>query len=149
MLEEKINQDYVTAMKARDSIRSSTISFLRAQIKNVRIDRRLEKVEDVDVVTVIKKQIKQRQESIEQYKAGNRQDLADKESLELIILKSYLPEEISEGELKQIVMDAVKESQATSMKDMGKVMKVVMAKASGNADNKVVSELVKQSLSSL
>jgi uncharacterized protein YqeY len=149
MLEEKLNQDYIAAMKAKDAVRSSTISFLRAQVKNVRIDRRLEKVEDADVIAVIKKQIKQRQESIEQYKAGNRQDLVEKESAELAILKSYLPEEMSEGLLKQIIADALKEAQATSMKDMGKVMKIVTTKVAGNADNKVVSELVKQSLSSL
>ena len=85
MLEERIDKDYVIAMKARDSLRSSTINFLRAQIKNVRIDKRVEKVEDTDVVAVIKKQIKQRQDSIEQYTKGNRQDLADKEAAELNI----------------------------------------------------------------
>ncbi len=149
MLEEKINQDYVLAMKARDSLRSSTLNFLRAQIKNVRIEKKVDKVEDTDVIAAIKKQVKQRQESIAQYEQGGRKDLADKETAELAILKSYLPQEISQEELSKIVKEAVKESGAQSMKDMGTVMKVLMPKVSGKADNKLVSDLVKQALSSL
>ena len=146
-LEEKISQDYVHAMKDRDSIRSSTLSFLRAQLKNVRIDGRKEKLEDADVILAIKKQIKQRQDSIEQFKQGNRQDLVEKETKELEILKSYLPKELGESQIQAIIKEAIQETQATSFKDMGKVMKAVMAKVAGNADNKLVSELVKKSLS--
>jgi uncharacterized protein YqeY len=149
MLDEKISQDYIQAMKSQDKLRSSTLSFLRAQIKNVKIDKKLEKVEDVEVISVIKKQIKQRQDSIEQYTNGGRKDLADKEVAELNILKEYLPQELSEDELKKIIAEAVKENQATSIKDMGKVMKTVGAKVAGNADNRVVSDLVKQALSSV
>ena len=87
LLEEKINQDYVLAMKARDSFTSSVLSFLRAQIKNVKVDKRLEQVPDADVISVIKKQAKQRQDSITQFKAGNRADLADKEEKELVGFK--------------------------------------------------------------
>jgi uncharacterized protein len=149
MLEEKISQDYIQAMKSQDKLRSSTLSFLRAQVKNVKIDKKLEKVEDVEVISVIKKQIKQRQDSIEQYTNGGRKDLADKEVAELNILKEYLPQELSEDELKKIIAEAVKENQASSIKDMGKVMKTVGAKVAGNADNRVVSELVKQALSNI
>ena len=149
MLEEKINKDYVQAMKDKDSVRSSTVSFLRAQLKNVRIDKRVEKLEEADVLAVIKKQIKQRQDSIEQYKQGARQDLVDKETKEMEILKGYLPQEMSETELKAIVDGAIKEAGAQSMKDMGKVMSVVMSKTAGRADNKSISELVKKTLSSL
>ena len=126
MLEEKINKDYVQAMKDRDSIRSSTLSFLRAQVKNVRIENRSETVSDEDVVKVIKKQVKQRQDSIDQYGKGGRQDLVDKETKELNILKSYLPQEMDEVQLKGIIQEAVKEAEAQSASDMGKVMKVLM-----------------------
>lgn len=149
MLEEKISKDYIQAMKDKNSLKSSTLNFLRAQIKNVRIDKKLDKVEDSDVIAAIKKQIKQRQESIAQYEQGNRRDLAEKESAEMAILKTYLPQEISPEELAQIVKDTVKESGAQSMKDMGAVMKLLMPKISGKADNKLVSDLVKQALSSL
>lgn len=149
MLDEKISQDYVAAMKAQDKVRSSTLSFLRAQIKNVRIEKREETVADVDVVAVIKKQIKQRQDSIDQYTKGGRQDLADKETAELNILKEYLPKEMSEDQLKSIIKETLDETQAASVKDMGKVMKGVMDKVAGNADNKMVSNLVKEALSQL
>ena len=146
MLEEKIDKDYVQAMKDRNAIKSSTISFLRAHLKNIHIEKKIKALEDVDVITVIKKQIKQRQDSIEQYQKGGRQDLVDKETAELNILKSYLPQELGEEELKKIINEAIGEAQASSMKDMGKVMKIVSEKVSGRADNKFVSELVKKAL---
>ncbi len=154
MLEEQIGKDYVMAMKARDSVKSSTLSFLRAQLKNLFIERRagdtdLSSLPDTDVITVIKKQVKQRQDSIVQYEKGGRQDLAGKESAELAILREYLPEEMSEKELEGLVIGAIEEAQAGSMKDMGKVMKIVTGKARGRADNKLVSELVKRALSQL
>ena len=148
MLEEKINKDYIESMKARDQVRSLTLNFLRAQLKNIHIDKKLDELPDLDVIAVIKKQIKQRQESIEQYTQGGRQDLADKEAAELTLLKAYLPQEMSEEELKKIIEGVIKETQASSIKDMGKVMKAVAEKVSGRADNKVVSELVKRALSS-
>ncbi|HNV24549.1 MAG TPA: GatB/YqeY domain-containing protein [Candidatus Omnitrophota bacterium] len=147
MLEDKIYEDYVKAMKDRDSARSSALSFLRAKIKDVRIEKRIEKVEDIDVVSVIKRQIKQRQDSIEQFKAASRQELVDKETFELNLLKSYLPQELSEDEIRKIVSEVIAETQASSIKDMGKVMKAVGEKIAGRADNRVVSELVKKRLS--
>jgi len=148
MLSEQINQEYIRAMKKRDSLRVSTLSFLRAQIKNLMIDRKLEKIEDAEIVQVIKKQAKQRQDSIEQYEKGGRPELAEKEKQEMDILKEYLPEEMSADQLQPFVDEAVKESGATSMKEMGQVMKVLMLKVAGKADNKMISQLVKQALSS-
>ena len=110
--------------------------------------KRGEKLEDTDVIVAIKKQVKQRQDSIEQYGKGGRQDLVDKETKELEILKSYLPQEIPAEELKKIVAETVKSVNAASMKDMGNVMKALMPKVAGRADNKMVSELVKNALSS-
>jgi len=149
MLEDQISKDYVTAMKAKDSVKSSTLNFLRAQIKNILIEKRVDKLQDADVVVVIKKQVKQRQDSIEQYTQGGRKDLADKEASELEILKTYLPEEMSEAEVEKLVQEAITESKAASMKDMGNVMKALMPKVSGRADNKLVSEVVKKALSQL
>ena len=148
-LEEKIGQDYVLAMKARDSFTSSVMSFLRAQIKNIKVDRRLESVSDEDVITVIKKQVKQRQDSISQFKAGNRLDLAEKEEKELVLLKNYLPAEVSTEELKKIVEEVVLASNATSIKDMGRVMKDVLGRLAGQADNQTVGALVKERLSKI
>lgn len=146
MLEEQLQKDYIQAMKNRDAVKASTVNFLRAQLKNVRIEKRSETLEDKDVVAVIKKQIKQRQESVEQYQKGGRMDLAEKESAEMSILKSYLPEELSEQVVQQFVEQAIRETGAQSMKDMGSVIKAVAAKAQGRADNRVVSELVKKAL---
>ncbi|HBR15139.1 MAG TPA: aspartyl-tRNA amidotransferase [Candidatus Omnitrophica bacterium] len=146
MLEEQISKDYIQAMKARDAVRSSTLSFLRSQLKYARLDKRVHGLEDQDVIGVIKKQIKQRQDSIEQYQKGGRQDLVDKESAELNILKSYLPQEMTESELKPLVEQAIQEAQACSIKDMGKVMKLMTVKVAGRADNAVLSDLVKKVL---
>lgn len=147
MLEEQISNDYVKAMKSGDKLRSSTLNFLRASIKNILIEKKIDKLDDQEVILVIKKQVKQRQESIVQYEKGGRQDLAGKESSELTILREYLPEEIPEQELEGLVASSIEEAQAESMKDMGKVMKIVTGKVQGRADNKLVSELVKRALS--
>ena len=146
MLEDRIHKDYIAAMKSRDSLRSSTLNFLRAQIKNVLIEKKSDRLGDQDVITVIKKQVKQRQESVTQYEQGGRKDLADKEAAEMAVLKEYLPEEMSEQALEGLVAESVRETQAASMKDMGKVMKVMTEKVQGRADNKLVSELVKKAL---
>lgn len=147
MLEDRISSDYKQAMKDRDPLKVSTLSFLRAQLKYAAIDKKAEKLEDPDVITVIKKQVKQRQDSIEQYEKGGRAELADKEKKELAILKSYLPQELSVDEIKAFIAEAIRETGASSMKDMGQIMKVLMPKLGGRADNKVLSDLVRQSLS--
>jgi len=146
-LEDKISQDYVQAMKARDSFTSGVLSFLRAQIKNVKVDKRLEAVPDEDVISVIKKQAKQRQDSISQFTAGGRADLAEKEEKELLVLKGYLPAEMSADKLKSIVDEVIASSGAASIKDMGRVMKEVLGRVAGQADNQTVGVLVKERLS--
>ena len=148
-LDEQITQDYIQAMKSRDSLKSGALNFLRAQLKNVRIEKKVEKLDDNDVIGVIKKQIKQRQDSIEQFRQGNRSDLVQKEEAELALLKGYLPQEMDTAQLQAIVQQAIKEVQAVSVKDMGKVMKAVLDKVGGRADSKAVSELVKTSLSKI
>ena len=146
MLEDQIKNDYIKAMKEKDSFRSQTLSFLRAQLKNHLINNRLEKLEESDVIAVLKKQAKQRRESIKQFEEGGRKDLAENENNELNIIKEYLPEEMSAEELSAIVKNVIEETGASTMKDMGAVMKKVLEKAEGRADNKAVSTLVKESL---
>ncbi len=146
-LEDKIAQDYVSAMKERDAFRSSVLSFLRAQIKNVKIDKRVEKVVDEEIIAVIKKQIKQRQDSITQFTAGGRTDLAQKEEKETVVLQSYLPAQASAQAIQAAIEEAIKSTSASSIKDMGKVMKEVLVKLAGAADNQQVSGLVKERLS--
>lgn len=146
MLEEKILADFKDAMKKKDSIRTSTLSFLRAQLKNNAIEKRQDSLQDSEVITVIKKQLKQRLDSIEKFKSGGRTDLAEKEQKEFEILKWYLPEEISANELEGIIEAVIAETQASSIKDMGRVMKEVVAKTAGRAESKMVSELVRGKL---
>ena len=147
MLEEKIFNDYKEAMKSRDKLKSSVLSFLRAAMINTAMEKKKKNLDDNDCLAVIKKQIKQRQDSIEQFQKGNRQDLAGKEIKELEILKSYLPPELSEEEIKKIIEEAIIVTGAQGIKDMGKAMKEVTAKVAGRADGKLVSDLVRQKLS--
>lgn len=146
MLEDKIFNDYKQALKNKDTIRSSALSFLRSDMANALIEKRKKNLDDAEVIRVIKKQIKQHQDSIEQFKKGNRQDLVDKETRELEILKSYLPEELSAEEIKKVIEETILETQASGPKDMGKVIKQVMTKIAGKADGKLVSDLVKERL---
>ncbi|RKY31674.1 MAG: GatB/YqeY domain-containing protein [Candidatus Omnitrophota bacterium] len=147
MLEDKILEDYKAAMKSKDNLKSSVLSFLRAEMINAAFAKKKKSLEDDEVITVIRKQVKQHQDSIEQFKKGNRLDLADKEAGELEILKSYLPKELAVEEIKKIIDEAVSATAAQTMKDMGKVMKQVKEKICGRADNKLVSDLVKEKLS--
>ncbi len=143
MLEGKIFDDYKQALKEKDAIKSSVLSFLRAEIMNTVIAKKKKELDDSEVVTIIRKQIKERLDSIEQFKKGNRQDLADKETKELEILKGYLPEELPVDEIKKIIEEAILLTGAASIKDMGKVMKEVTAKIAGRADGKAISDLVR------
>jgi uncharacterized protein YqeY len=145
-LEEKILNDFKEAMKAKNQIKVSTLSFLRAQFSYLALEKKKNSLDDSDCIVAVKKLIKQHQDSIEQFKSGSRQDLADKEAKELEILKVYLPAEMSAGELNKIVDEVIVSIGAVGIKDMGKVIKEVMAKAAGSADGKMVSETVKLKL---
>lgn len=142
-LEEKILNDFKDAMKAKDQLKVSTLSFLRAQFNYLALEKKKNALDDADCVAAIRKSIKQHQDSIEQFKAGSRQDLADKEAKELEILKVYLPAEMSSDELKKIIDEAIVSIGAAGVRDMGRVIKEVMAKTGGSADGKMVSEMVK------
>ncbi len=147
MLEEKILNDYKQAMKAKDSLKSSVLSYLRAEIINVAIAKKKNTLEDNDCLAVIKKQIKQHQDSIAQFRQGNRNDLADKEAREMQVLQAYLPPQLSEDELKEIIEEIIGSTGAQGLKDMGKVMKEASARVGQSADSKLLSELIRQRLS--
>ncbi|MFH0877720.1 MAG: GatB/YqeY domain-containing protein [Candidatus Omnitrophota bacterium] len=146
MLEEKITFDYREAMKARDQVKTQTLSFLRSELKYGAIEKKTDQLEDPDVLVVIKRLIKQRQDSITQFEKGQRMDLVAKEKQELETLKSYLPQQLSESQVSVIVGEVISSTQATGLKEMGKVMKEVMARTQGKADNKLVSDLVRRAL---
>ena len=147
MLVEKIFDDYKEAMKARDSLKSSVLSFLRADMLNLATAKKKDKLLDEEIVVVIRKQIKQRQDSIEQFTSGGRLEMADKEKKELDILKSYLPAELSAEEIKRLMEEVIAAIGANGPKDMGRVMKELSIKLAGKADGRLVSDLVKQRLS--
>lgn len=147
-LKEQLDIDLKTAQKAKDKVRLSVIRMLKAVIKNREVEKR-EELTEQELLQAVNSQVKSRRESIEEYKKGNREDLVKKEEEELIILKEYLPEELSEDELKEMIEAAVSEAEASGPKDMGKVMKILTAKTTGRADGKVVSGMVKEKLSSL
>ena len=146
MLAEQILKDYQEAMKSRDTIKSTLLSCVRAEITNAAIKEKKDKLDDNGIITVIRKQIRQHQDSIEQFQKGGRTDLVDKEAKELEVLKSYLPPQLSGDEIKKIIEEAILATGATGLKDMGKVMKEAFAKIGSGADTKLVSDLVREKL---
>ena len=145
-LREQITEDMKTAMKARETERLAAIRLLLAAIKQKEVDERIV-LSDVNVVAVIEKMLKQRRDSISQFEAAGRVDLADKEKFEVGILQTYMPQALSEGDVEAIVVAAIAETDAAGVKDMGKVMGVVKAKVAGRADMGNVSALIKAKLS--
>ncbi len=146
-LKSRIMDDVKAAMKNKEADRLSAIRFLQSAIKNKEIDLRPNEITDEDIMGVIKKSAKQRKDSIEQYEKAGRQDLVDKEKFELSVIEEYLPEQMSEEQVSGIVNEVVAALNATSMKDMGAVMKEVQVKTAGAADGKMISQLVKAKLS--
>ena len=144
--EERLTQDMKTALKSGDKVRLETIRLLRSQIHNTGITKGKELSEE-EVFEVMAKEVKKRKESIQMFEDGGRQDLVEKETREMEIISSYLPEPLNEKELETIVSEAIKEANAESIRDMGKVMAVVIPKTKGRADGKQVQELVKKKLS--
>jgi uncharacterized protein YqeY len=145
-LKDQVTEDMKTAMRAKDSKRLSAIRMLLAAMKQVEVDRRIE-LTDADVVSIVEKELKKRRDSIQQYRAAKRDDLADVEEFEAGVLSAYLPRQASAEEIAGIVSAAVAESGATGPAAMGKVMAAVKAKLAGRADMTQVSLAVKARLS--
>lgn len=144
-LKEQLAQDMKAAMKQKAHTPLSTIRLIRAGIKNREIELGKE-LEDSDVLKVIVSLVKQHKDSIEQFQQGGRADLVKKEQAELAILEAYLPEQLSEEEIQTIIREAIEAVQATSLKDIGKVMKYVMPKMQGRADGRIINQFVKEQL---
>lgn len=142
---QRFDDDLKVALKASDSLRVSVLRMAKAALKNKQIDKGGELSEE-EIVSVLSTLSKQRKESIEQFSKGGREDLAEKERQELAILQSYMPEQLSPEELDSIIIEAIKESSAQGIKDMGKVMRLLMPRVKGAADGKVVNQRVKELL---
>ena len=145
-LEERLVEEMKQAMKFNDKLRLSTIRMIRSASKNKEIELR-KKLEDEDVVKVIQVMVRKGEESVEQFQTGGRMDLVEKEKKEIEILKSFLPQPLSQEEILKIIDQSIQETQASSLKDIGKVMKSVMPKIGGKADGKLINQLVKERLS--
>lgn len=145
-LQERIEADFKQAIRDRDPRRLSCLRLIKAAIKNKEIDHR-GKLDEAQISAILATLAKQRKESIELFQKGKRDDLVEQEQAELNILEGYLPKPISEQELTALVEQIVQELGASGPKDLGKVMKAVMAKAQGKADGKLVQTIVKQKLS--
>ena len=142
-LMEQVEKDVITAMKAKDSVKVSTLRMLKSAVGNHLIQSKKDKADDSEVLSIIAKQAKQRRESVESFEKAGRQDLADKEKTELAILGMYLPKQLTDEELRAEVQKAIVISGAKSPADIGKLMKALMPQIQGKADGKRVQEAVK------
>ncbi len=145
MLKEQLLQDFKEAMKDKNELKKNTVMMVRAAILQIEKDTQKE-VDDNQIVEIIAKEVKKRKESLEDYEKSGREDLISQINGEIAILKSYLPEELSMEELQKIIAECIAESGASSMKDMGTVMKLAKEKTAGRADNKTINEIVKSLL---
>jgi hypothetical protein len=144
-LREKLDEDLKSAMRAKDSLRMNTVRGLKSAIKYREIEL-MKPLDDAGILGVVSTEIKRRRDSVEQYRAGNRPDLADKEEAEIKILQEFLPQQLSPAEVEAKVAEVIARVGAQGPKDMGAVMKALLPEVQGRADGKVVSELVKQRL---
>lgn len=147
-LKRRINQDAKEALKSKDTLTLNVLRMLKSEIRYKEIERGSE-LSDDDVISVLSTAIKKRKDSIQQFEKGGRDDLASKEKQELTVVTNYMPEQVSEEELSQIVSQAISEEGATGASDLGKVMKLVMPKVRGRADGKKVNQMVSSQLQSI
>lgn len=145
-LREKIMADVKSAMVSKDTIKLNTLRFLQSAIKNKEIELRPNPITADDVMSVIKKIVKQRKESIEQFTTAGRQDLVDQETAELKVMEAYMPAQMSKEQIEKMVAEVIAATGAKSIKDMGTVMKEAQARSGGQADGKTLSEVIKAKL---
>lgn len=144
-LKDKLMEDLKSSMKNKDTIRKNTVTMVRAAIKQREVDERIE-LTDEDILEIISKQLKEKKMAIEEFKKGSRQDLVDTTESEIEILLEYLPEQLNEEEVERIVKETIEEIGATSIKDIGLVMKSTMPKVKGRADGNMVNRAVRKLL---
>jgi uncharacterized protein YqeY len=142
---QKLDDDLKRALKASDSLKVSVLRLTKAALKNKQIDKG-EELSDDEIISTLSTLSKQRRESIELFSKGGREDLAEKERQELAILQSYLPKQLTAEELDAKITEAIKESSASGLKEIGKVMRLVMQRVKGTADGKIVNQRVKELL---
>ena len=140
-LKETLAEDLKESMKSKDKVKKNVITMVRAAIKQREVDERIE-LSDAEIIDIMAKQVKQKKDSIEEFQKGNRLDLVNLTNEEIKILLNYLPPQLSEEELEQIVKDAIEETQAQTKKDLGKLMAVIMPKVKGKADGKQINQIV-------
>lgn len=143
-LSQQITEDLKTAMRDKNALALNTIRMLKSSIKNAAIEKggASAELDDPEVIAVIRKEVKKRQDSIEQFESGGRQELAEQEKLEMALLNAYLPEPLSDADLAKVIDAAIAEVGATSRKEMGQVMKLVQDRTAGRADGKTLSAAV-------
>ena len=146
-IKERLQEDWKKALKAKDKFRADTISTARAAVLMAEKNQGATSVDDEAIIEILAREVKQRREAITEFEKGNRQDLIDKANAEIEILLSYLPQQLSEDEIYEIVRVTATEVGANSMKDMGRLMAAVIDRTKGRADGKVVSTIVKEHLS--
>ena len=144
---DQVTASWKAAMKSGDATRKETLSMVRAAVKNAQIEAKGSEISEEATLAVIEKEAKKRREAAEEYDKANRPDLADKERAELAVLADFLPEQMSDEELSQLVSATLAETGASSPKDMGRVMSALLPKVAGRADGKKVSALVRAALS--
>ncbi len=147
-LKERITEDMKSAMRSGEKRQLGVIRLALAAIKQIEVDDRIESLDDAQVITVLDKMIKQRRESISQYQKAGRDDLQEQEEYEITVLQPYLPEALSESEINAIIDQAITDTGASSIKEMGKVMGIIKPKMQGRADMGKVSGQIKERLSS-
>jgi uncharacterized protein YqeY len=145
-LDERLTEEMKQAMKSNDKLRLSTIRMIRSTVKNKEIELR-KKLDDEEIQKVIQGMVRKGEESVEQFQSGGRMDLVEKEKKEIEILKSFLPQPMSQEEILRIIDQSIEETQASSLKDLGKVMKSVIPKLGGKVDGRLINQLVKERLS--
>ncbi len=145
-IREKILADIKSAMVSRDTVKLNTLRFLNASIKNKEIDSRPTPITSDDIMGVLKKLVKQRKESIEQFSAAGRTDLSDAEAAELKVLEAYLPAQMTREQVEAVVVEVIATTGAKTVKEMGIVMKETQARTAGSADGKMISEIIKSKL---
>ena len=144
-LKQKLQEDLKSSMKNKDTNKKSVITLIRASIKQYEVDNRVE-LGDEEITDLIAKQLKQTRDSRDEFAKAGREDLVEKADAEIGILKEYLPQQLSEEELNEIVISTISEVGATSMKEMKNIMSSIMPKVKGRADGKLINELVKKNL---
>ena len=144
-LKERLQADLKEAMKTKDTFKRDVIRFVMSAVKQIEVDERKE-LTDADIEAILVKQIKQRNDAIEQFKNGGREDLVEQNEKELEILRGYLPEPMSEEEVREILKQIIEETGAAGMKDMGKVMGAAKAKIGSRAEGKVINRIAKELL---